>query len=91
MGNTLPQTSLLNYLVHTNATVRNGDHLGFTLNSGSLGGQSNAPFAYLINDESEPGHKLYAEPRGHVSEDEDGSPPVKLLPNRELKWYAVVE
>lgn len=89
-NNTL-QASLLNYEVQVGKEVKEGDHLGFTLNSGSLGQQGNAPITYFINDKSEPNHRLYAEARGHVSEEEDLAPPVKLLPNRELKWYAIVE
>ncbi|KAJ5735306.1 uncharacterized protein N7483_000431 [Penicillium malachiteum] len=85
------QNSLLTFKVPVGKTVKEGDLLGFTLNSGSLGQQGNAPIAYFINDESEPNHKLYAEARGHVSEEEDLSPPIKLLPGRELKWYAIVE
>lgn len=92
----VPSASLPGYFgVHkTNvtATVKKGDRLGFSLMNAAL---TPPPyeFGYLVRNASCQDHKLYALNRGAISyrELQGNQPPIFNLPNKELKWYSIVD
>lgn len=82
------------------ASVQKGDRLGFALTVGypmkkapSLPRSSPTAsvWGYLMTDQVGDGHVLYALNKSHVSFQEGYESPVKVLEERELKWYARVD
>lgn len=86
--------------VSVGASVKKGDRLGFALTVGypmekapSLPRSSPTAsvWGYLMTDQVGDGHVLYALNKSHVSFQEGYESPVRVLEERELKWYARVD